>query len=104
MRRFGGLHLPLDARKGSGDAGTNAVTPTVFRPRHAARCDGGRGALWQALGARQLEGFKFKRQVPLKGYIVDLVCFEAKLIVEVDGGQHAEWASNAVRDAAFVLR
>jgi very-short-patch-repair endonuclease len=57
--------------------------------------------LWQALKGRQLEGFKFKRQVPLKGYIVDFVCFEARLIVEVDGSQHAESAADAVRDAAF---
>jgi very-short-patch-repair endonuclease len=45
--------------------------------------------LWQALRNRQLAGLKFKRQVPLAGYIVDFVCFEARLIVEVDGGQHA---------------
>ena len=46
--------------------------------------------LWQALRNKQIEGLKFKRQVPLDGYILDFVCFEAKLIVEVDGGQHAE--------------
>ena len=46
--------------------------------------------LWQALRNKQLEGLKFKRQVPLDGYILDFVCFDARLIVEVDGGQHAE--------------
>jgi len=46
--------------------------------------------LWDALRGRQLEGFKFRRQVPLKGYILDFVCFERKLIVEVDGWQHAD--------------
>jgi hypothetical protein len=35
-------------------------------------------------------GFKFKRQAPFGPYIVDFVCVEAKLIVEADGGQHAE--------------
>ena len=40
--------------------------------------------LWQALRGSQLEGFKFRRQVPLEGYILDFVCFEARLIVEVD--------------------
>ena len=57
--------------------------------------------LWQALRARQLEGLKFKRQVPLDGYILDFVCFEAQLIVEVDGSQHSQSASDAVRGPAF---
>ncbi|KQY20978.1 endonuclease domain-containing protein [Rhizobium sp. Root483D2] len=57
--------------------------------------------LWQAVRNRQLEGFKFKRQVPLDGYILDFVCFEARLIVEVDGSQHAENSRDLVRDAFF---
>jgi very-short-patch-repair endonuclease len=46
--------------------------------------------LWQKLRARGLEGHKFRRQVPLGPYIVDFVCKSAQLVVEVDGGQHAE--------------
>jgi very-short-patch-repair endonuclease len=46
--------------------------------------------LWWGLRGRQLEGFKFRRQVPLGPYVADFCCLEAKLIVEVDGGQHAE--------------
>lgn len=46
--------------------------------------------LWQHLRLRQLGGFKFRRQVPLKGYIVDFLCAELKLVVELDGGQHSE--------------
>jgi very-short-patch-repair endonuclease len=57
--------------------------------------------LWQALRNKQLEGLKFKRQVPLDGYIIDFVCFEAKLIVEVDGSQHAESDRDAARDRHF---
>lgn len=57
--------------------------------------------LWQAVRNRQIEGFKFKRQVPTGGYILDFVCFEARLILEVDGGQHSESHSDAVRDAFF---
>ncbi len=57
--------------------------------------------LWQVLRDRRMEGVKFRRQVPLKGYIVDFVCFEARLIIEVDGGQHAGSAADAVRDAVF---
>lgn len=57
--------------------------------------------LWQMLKDRRLEGFKFRRQVPLKGYILDFVCFEARLIIEVDGWQHVESWTDAVRDATF---
>jgi adenine-specific DNA-methyltransferase len=46
--------------------------------------------LWRALRDRRLDGFKFKRQVPCGRYIVDFLCAEAGLIIEVDGGQHAE--------------
>ncbi|KAA6491084.1 MULTISPECIES: endonuclease domain-containing protein [Rhizobium] len=57
--------------------------------------------LWQALRRSQLEGFKFKRQVPVDGHILDFVCFEARLIIEVDGAQHAESAMDRKRDAYF---
>jgi very-short-patch-repair endonuclease len=46
--------------------------------------------LWSRLRRRQLEGFRFRRQQPMGSYIVDFFCPDAKLIVEVDGGQHAE--------------
>ena len=44
--------------------------------------------LWRQLRGSQL-GVKFRRQVPLEGYIVDFVCFEKKVVVELDGSQHA---------------
>ncbi len=47
-------------------------------------------ALWERLRARRLKGLKFRRQFPLSGYVADFVCIEAKLIIELDGGQHAE--------------
>jgi very-short-patch-repair endonuclease len=46
--------------------------------------------LWRHLRARRLHGYKFRRQVVIEPYIVDFVCIEAKLVVEADGGQHAE--------------
>jgi very-short-patch-repair endonuclease len=52
--------------------------------------------LWLHLRAGRLLGFKFKRQQPLGDYIVDFVCFESRLVIEVDGGQHADQAE---RDA-----
>ncbi len=45
--------------------------------------------LWYNIRAGQLNGFKFRRQQPIGNYIVDFVCFEKRLIVELDGGQHA---------------
>ena len=46
--------------------------------------------LWRFLRGRQFDGFKFRRQHPYEQYILDFVCLEKKLVVEVDGGQHAE--------------
>ena len=45
--------------------------------------------LWGVLRSRQLNGFKFRKQVEIDGYIVDFLCAERRLIVEVDGGQHS---------------
>jgi len=44
--------------------------------------------LWYELRAHRLDGWKFKRQVPLEGYVVDFVCHEASLVIEVDGPLH----------------
>jgi very-short-patch-repair endonuclease len=46
--------------------------------------------LWWHLRQKNLAGFRFRRQHPLGPYVVDFFCAEARLIVEVDGGQHAE--------------
>jgi len=46
--------------------------------------------LWYFLRRRQLAGYKFRRQVPLAGYIVDFACMPLRLVVELDGGQHLE--------------
>ena len=45
--------------------------------------------LWGYLRVKQMEGLKFRRQQPIGKYVVDFVCFEKKIIIEVDGGQHA---------------
>jgi very-short-patch-repair endonuclease len=55
--------------------------------------------LWQLLRAHRFSGHKFKQQVPLDFYIVDFVCFARRLIIEVDGGQHAESEHDQRRDA-----
>ena len=51
--------------------------------------------LWRELRNRRLCGAKFRRQKPMGHYIVDFICDEAKLIVEIDGGQHGIEASRA---------
>ena len=45
--------------------------------------------LWKHLRNRQLYNYKFRRQFPIEPYVVDFVCLELKLIIELDGGQHA---------------
>lgn len=44
--------------------------------------------LWKHLRAKQIEGYKFRRQAPIGKYIVDFVCHEKRIIIEVDGSQH----------------
>jgi very-short-patch-repair endonuclease len=58
-------------------------------------------AMWRLLRDRRLSTFKFRRQVPFKNYILDFVCFEKRLVIEIDGSQHAESQRDAVRDAAL---
>jgi len=82
--------------------------------------------LWWHLRAARFRGLKFKRQQPIGDYIVDFICFERKLIVEVDGSQHLDtserddartewlesagfrvmrfWNDDVLRDAGCVVR
>jgi very-short-patch-repair endonuclease len=53
--------------------------------------------LWYFLRARRFAGCKFRRQHPIGPYTADFACVEHRLIVEADGGQHAEAASDARR-------
>lgn len=55
--------------------------------------------LWHEIRDRRLERIKFRRQVPIGSYIVDFVCLEAKLVVELDGGQHSASSYDERRDA-----
>jgi very-short-patch-repair endonuclease len=62
--------------------------------------------IWAALRAHRMKGASFRRQAPIGPYIVDFVCHAAKLVIELDGGQHFEarhLASDARRDA-FLAR
>lgn len=57
--------------------------------------------MWRLLRNRRLAAFKFRRQVPFEKYILDFVCFDVKVVVEVDGSQHAESRRDLKRDAAL---
>lgn len=46
--------------------------------------------LWYVLRRKNLGGARFRRQVPIGNYFADFCCLKSKLIIEVDGGQHAE--------------
>ncbi|MDZ4369954.1 MAG: DUF559 domain-containing protein [Phenylobacterium sp.] len=60
----------------------------------------GEAKLWESLRAGRLEGWKWRRQAPVGPFIVDFLCLEAALVVEVDGGIHiAQAARDARRDA-----
>ena len=54
--------------------------------------------LWAQLRYRQMSGHRFRRQHPIGWYIVDFACFERRLVVEVDGGQHeGQQTQDAIR-------
>ena len=55
--------------------------------------------LWSQLRSRQFGSYKFRRQQPIGPYVVDFVCFEKKVVIELDGGQHNE-AEQASYDSA----
>jgi very-short-patch-repair endonuclease len=57
--------------------------------------------LWRHVRAYRLDGRKFKRQEAIGSHIADFVCYEAKLVVELDGGQHLESGKDGERDRWF---
>ncbi len=78
----------------------------TFRPRPTRRAQQLRNSatdaerrLWRYLNRRQLDGFKFSRQMPVGPFICDFLCRDRKLVIEVDGGQHAGSKQDDVRTA-----
>ncbi|MBI5193733.1 MAG: endonuclease domain-containing protein [Nitrospirae bacterium] len=58
--------------------------------------------LWSHLRMKQIAGLKFRRQQPIDKYIVDFVCFENRIIIEVDGGQHAVEKNKDIEREAYL--
>jgi len=84
------------------EAGEGAFAAMTGRARVLrSRLTDAERKLWYALRDRRFAGMKFRRQVPVGPYVADFVCYEARLIIEVDGGQHAESAKDRRRDRWF---
>ena len=60
--------------------------------------------LWTILRRRQVSGYRFRRQAPIGQYIVDFACFENRLVIEVDGGQHVDSANYDAMRTAWLKR
>jgi very-short-patch-repair endonuclease len=80
-----------------------------FRPRPTKRAQQLRNettdaerTLWRHLSRRQLQGFKFSRQMPVGPFICDFVCRERMLVVELDGGQHSDRAAQDAHRTRFL--
>jgi very-short-patch-repair endonuclease len=91
-------HVPRPWREGIEGRGIKTLGGKLTRYAKILRRDSTEAEklLWSKLKAKQLDGLKFRRQQPVGSFIVDFVCFEKGVVVELDGGQHA---ANAPRDA-----
>jgi very-short-patch-repair endonuclease len=58
-------------------------------------------AMWHLLRDRRFSNVKFRRQVPFQNYILDFVCFDRKLVIEIDGSQHLDSKRDEKRDAVL---
>lgn len=94
-----GAPVPTSPLRGEVDA-KRRVRGSVSRAR-ALRLNStdAEAKLWSLLRGRKLDGHKFVRQLCIGPYIADFVCRETALIVEADGGQHAESARDEMRTA-----
>jgi hypothetical protein len=78
--------------------------PAHLRPLHARRFHARREPFVAGAARRPSRRAEIQAAGALDGYILDFVCFDAKLIVEVDGGQHSEAARDAERDRHFAAK
>ena len=85
---------PLPLREGARGRGKTTLRSRALRKQSTEA----EKLLWQKLRRKQSHGLRFRRQFPLGPYFGDFVCLPARLVIEVDGGQHAE-AAQAEHDA-----
>ena len=93
------MHNPLSLRERVGVRAkiTKQLSKNLRRNQTKAEIK-----IWRHLKNRTLAGFKFRRQCPIGPYIVDFVCFERMLVIEIDGGQHAEQLKEDARRTAYL--
>ncbi len=94
---------PTSPARGEGKDGGSLAKPEMRRRARVLRINmtNAERKLWYALRDRRFAGIKFRRQVPLGPFIADFVCFEQRLVIEVDGGQHADSVQDRRRDRWF---
>ena len=95
-RRYGKIRETLPLEGGGRRVGVKALTGIARRLRKQSTDT--EEHLWGYLRNRQVEGFKFRRQQPVGIYVVDFVNLERKVVVELDGGQHALDPGDKIRD------
>ncbi|MEJ8854716.1 endonuclease domain-containing protein [Variovorax robiniae] len=91
----------------SGDSASGPLSRSRERARVRARTlrespTDAESLLWYHLRDRRLAGFKFRRQRPIGPYFADFACLEARLVVELDGGQHVDEAGYDERRTALM--
>ncbi len=80
--------IPSPSGRGTGRGQSNKLLTNARRLR--SQSTDAEQTLWNQLRAHRFEGYKFRRQQVIGPYIVDFVCFETDLIIELDGGQHMD--------------
>ena len=104
QRRPMGQRPPSPARGEGKELAAPAPEPSTATSRARAlrsRMTDAERKLWFALRDRRFSDFKFRRQVPVGPFIADFICYERRVVIEVDGGQHAESSGDARRDRWF---
>ncbi len=88
-----------ETERGTSDPPSRRSPEKIARARELRRGDNpAEAALWNELKAKKLGGHKFVRQMPLGPYFADVACRSAKLVVELDGSQHADSSYDRRRD------
>jgi adenine-specific DNA methylase/very-short-patch-repair endonuclease len=98
------LSSPLGRGQGEGHHSTNRIPSDLldFARNLRKESTDAETRLWYLLRDRRLAGKKFRRQHPIPPYVVDFFCNEEKLVIEVDGGQHAEAKKRDEERTAFL--
>ena len=59
--------------------------------------------LWSRIRKKQIHGHRFRRQHPIGPYIVDFICLDARLVIEIDGGQHNQPTQQEQHRADYLM-